>query len=46
MTGGGWAGKRGGNGGTYEHDVLDIVKGHSSWLIRLLRIMNMMGFSN
>lgn len=29
----GWVGKWGGKGEAYEHDVLDIIEGHSSWLI-------------
>lgn len=37
-------GKWGGRGGAYEHDVLDIVQGHSSCWIRLVCGMNMIVF--
>ncbi len=39
--GSGQAGKWGGTGRAYEHDVLDIVEGHSSWWMRLVFGMNM-----
>lgn len=37
---GGW----GEQGKTYEHDVLDIAEGHSSWLIRIVFGMDMILF--
>lgn len=41
----GRTGKWDGKGGTYKHDVFDIVKGHSSCLICLACIMNMSDFN-
>lgn len=37
-------GEWGSEGKTYEHDVLDIAEGHSSWLIRIVFGMDMILF--
>lgn len=37
-------GEWGEQGKTYEHDVLDIAEGHSSWLIRIVFGMDMILF--